>query len=43
MKEQINAVTKHVYTGNNAIELEKAGFNSNEWVGSGQAKKLGKQ
>ena len=42
-KEQINAVTKHIYTGNNAFELEKAGFNSNEWVGSGQAKKLGKQ
>jgi DNA-binding protein H-NS len=43
MKEQINAVTKHVYTGNNAIELEKAGFNSNEWVGSGQVRKLKKQ
>ena len=41
--EHVNAITKHIYTGNNAELLEKAGFNSNEWVGSGQAKKLGKQ
>ena len=42
-KQHVNAVTKHVYTGNNAELLEKAGFNSFEWVGSGQARKLKKQ
>lgn len=42
-----NAVTGHIYKGNNAILLDKAmkenNYTTSEWVGSTQAKKLGKQ
>lgn len=41
--KQKNAVTEHVYSGNNEKELEKAGFKSPLWVGKQQAKKLKKQ
>lgn len=42
-KQQKNAVTGHVYMGNNAELLQNAGYNTPLWVGKGQAKKLGKQ
>lgn len=45
--EHKNAVTGHVYSGNNAELLTNAmhekNFTKNEWVASGQAKKLKKQ
>ena len=42
-KQHSNAVTGHIYGGNNIAILDDAGFNSTEWVGSGQAKHLNKQ
>lgn len=45
--EHKNAVTGHIYSGNNAEILTKTmhekNFTKNEWVASGQAKKLKKQ
>ena len=42
-KQHTNAITGHIYSGQNAVLLDNAGFTSHEWVGAYQAKKLNKQ